>query len=161
MKIIESLLKYNLNYSFINKFFYKSLKKKLPKIKKIVVTFKILKYKTKDIILNLFILQTLTNKKNKLNFLKTKKPNLTLKLRKGIPVGISIIFKRQQLFSVFDIKILKLINFSKLKSIKKSNSLNFGLKKILNLKRIATFYTIFMNNIFNFNINLIFNKKTR
>ena len=168
MNFIENCFNFNLQYSFLNKFRYKSLSK-MPKIKKLVLTTKVSKYKTRELALNFLILELLIGRDLTFKIFKTKKPNLILKLRKGIPIGVMVILKKQiKIFCVltkfFHFKLLKnhkknINNVINLKKIKK-NYINFSIKNdILNLKKIALFYNLFIYNKLNFTINIIFYNK--
>jgi ribosomal protein L5 len=150
----------NLKYKLINKFNYKHINNLLV-IKKVILVVKTTKYKMQDLALSLLILKLLASIKIKTEIIKTKTQNLLLKIKKGIPIGIKLIIKSSYL--IFNIlSKLTYVKFRKNKikfNIKtiKNNFLNFNVKKILNYKKINSFYSLFLNQKLNFTINLIFN----
>lgn len=163
MNIFENFFIYNLYYCIINKLNYKSLKN-LPKINKIVLTLKTSQYKTKDLALNFLIFKLLTRKSNTIKIIKTKKPNLILKIRKGLPIGSKLIITNQnKQFNFLSLLIFKILKNNKVKLHFKNveKSLTFPIKNLFNLKYINIFYSIFMNKYLNFNINVVFNLKLK
>lgn len=170
MNLLEIFFFNNFRYTALNKYFFTSLKK-VPKIKKIVLTLKISKYKIKDLALNFLILELIQNitSNTRIQIIKTKKPNLILKLRKGTPIGCKIIINSS--FQIFEIlnKLninITLFNKTSKKNITKQlckidNSLTIPIKNVLSIKQINRFYNLFINNHFNFNINIFFSNKLK
>jgi ribosomal protein L5 len=170
MSVLENYFNSNLRYNFLNKLNHNKSLNNIPKIKKLILTVKISKYKTKELSLNFLVLELLTKTKKltKIQILKIKKPNLILKIRKGTPIGGKIILKNK-------LKILNTLTKIYFPLLKKNQNLNFKtLKKmqksyltisiknnILNFKKINLFYSLFTYNSFNFTVNIVFNNKLK
>lgn len=164
MQILERYYKYNLKYNFLNKFKYNSIKK-IPKLKKIVLTFKNKMPSLKLVILSLLAFEFITNIKN-VRILSVKKPNLMLKIKKGNPIGCKIILRKNNIFKFLNKLIFNiLIIFNSLKNInvKKfsthNNSYTFSIQNIMFFKKIRHFFNVF-SNIGNLNLAIIFEQNT-
>lgn len=115
-----------IHYELVNKFNYNNTKN-LPKLKKIILSFKNKNYKIKNFAATLFIIELITTKK--CTFTTAKKPNLFLKIQKGQPIGGQLILKKTIMYNFITIfnfeispKITNLIVF------KTNNQNNFSLK---------------------------------
>ncbi len=136
---------YNKNvvqYDLINKFIYKNLKV-LPKLKFIIVQFCFKKYELKNLITSLAALQFITNKKGVI--IKSKTANISLKIRKGYPVGCKVILKHIDISYFLE----KLVNnftisnkVSRLTKIK-TNSFSFKITNILSFTELENNYRFF------------------
>ena len=78
-------------YDLINKFYYNK-ETVVPKIKFIILTFDFKKYDFKQLLTSLTALELITNQKA--TFIKSRKPNISLKIRKGHPIGCKILIRR-------------------------------------------------------------------
>ena len=150
-------------YDLINKFYYKNIKQ-LPKIKKIILNFNFKRQNFKNLMSSLIALELISNQKP--IFIKSKISNITLKIRKGQPVGCKIILRKQN----SNIFIQKLINeyfYSKfniqesLKKIKPINSsfMSFQIKNSLIFPELEANYQIF-KQLTKLNITIVCTSKT-
>ena len=136
---------YNKNivqYDLINKFKYKNIKV-LPKLKSIIVQFCFKKYELKNLLTSLAALQFITNKKGVI--IKSKTANISLKVRKGYPVGCKVILRHtdlnyflEKLINNFTISN-KILNLTKIKT----NSFLFKITSILNFVELENNYRFF------------------
>jgi large subunit ribosomal protein L5 len=161
MNFIKHFFIYKLNYNLINKFFYTNIKK-LPKIKKIVLSFKCKTTDIKNLTSSALILELISNQKSTLTF--TKKSNIAIKLKKGTPVGCKITLRNIKLFNFIEqilIEIFPLIkNFNGLITKISNNNFSFTLKSsnILHDNEIKKHYYLFHFLPQLINITIIFNK---
>ena len=95
MHFLEHFHTKTLKYELLNKFFYKSTKK-LPTLKKIVLNFGCKTNDSKSLISSLLALKLITNQKGVLT--AANKSNITLKIKKGNPVGCKITLRNKQMF---------------------------------------------------------------
>ena len=84
-----------LQYEFINKFSYSNINK-LPKFKSIFLTFDLKKHDLKTLIDNLIALELLSSVNGFL--IPSKVSKISLKIRKGTPVGCKVILRKKKLF---------------------------------------------------------------
>ena len=82
------------NYDLLNKFEFKSIHK-LPVLVEIILKFDFNRYDYDLLIRSLMILELLSEKNSII--IKSKKSNLTLKIKKGLPVGCKVILKKKKL----------------------------------------------------------------
>ena len=78
-------------------FFDKVIFKKIPKITSAVLRFRLKHNDMKYLIAALAALELITSQKGVL--IKSKVPNVTLKLRKGQPIGCKVTIRKNTLFS--------------------------------------------------------------
>ena len=152
-------------YDLINKFQYKNINK-LPKLHKVVLTFGYKKSNLKQLIISLVALELISAQKPV--FTTSKVSNVTLKIRKGNPVGCKITLRKNKL-NIFLVKLInkffcdtKLVqNNGKINdtNISFSPTLTFKLKNNLIFSELEIHYQIF-KNLSNLNIILITNSKT-
>ena len=153
MHFLEYYNKNIVQYDLINKFIYKKLKA-LPKLKFIVVQFCFKKYELKNLITSFVALRFITNKKG--SIIKSKTTNISLKIRKGHPIGCKVILKHTRMNQFLE----KLINnFSISNKItafnrNENNLFSFKIKNILNFSELEKNYRFFnrLNNPLNINI---------
>lgn len=130
-------------HDFINKFSYKTLKQ-IPKLKKITLNFGYRKVNLKYIISGLLALECLTHKRG--NLTKSKRLNISLKIKKGNPVGCKIILYKKFMY-LFYFK-LRISIFEKIKSAFKTkaiNSISIKLKTPLVFNELENHYQFFKN----------------
>lgn len=101
-----------LKLELMNKFRYNKIEQ-IPKLKKIVLNFGCKNSDFKQLTRNLIALELITGKKG--YFTRSKKFSISLKIKKGNPVGCKVILRKNQMHS-FLIKILFEI-FPKLKDL--------------------------------------------
>ena len=148
-----------LNYDCLNKFYYLSFDK-LPKIKKITLSFKLKVFNLKKIAVHYLTLKYLNENKNHGIFLKANKPNLLLKIKKGNPIGCEFHLKKNKLVILFLTQlIINILLIAKTTSV--SISKNFCFFKINDIMLTPKFEKFF--NIFNTlnALNVIINFKAK
>jgi len=147
-------------YDLINKFQYKNVNK-LPSIHTVILSFNYKNPKLKQLISSLIALELITAQKP--IFIKSNVPIITLKIRKGNPVGCKITLRNYSLNNFLSKLMNEIFCDPKLiRSHKKLNHKNFlpvftlKLKNNLNFKVLETHYQIF-KDLSNLNIVLITN----
>lgn len=156
----ESIVKYDL----INKFNYSNTHS-IPKLTKIVLTFKCKTPNLKNLVTSALALRFITNKTPKLILLKNT--SIFIKLRKGSPIGCTLILKKKDMY-VFLTKLLvdifpKLKNFYKIsvnQSSKFQNSISYNMKEIFNFVQLGNNY-LFFENLSNLQITFVTNTKSK
>lgn len=104
---------HNSYYLFLNKTFkfeqinknYYSILTELPKIKKIVLSFKLNVFSLKMLAIHFLILQNIAETK-KGSIIRAKKANILIKIKKGNPVGCKILLTNNKKISLFLKKLL-------------------------------------------------------
>ena len=146
-------------YDLINKFYYKNVKH-LPKVKKIILNFNFKKHNFKNLMSSLLALELIGVQKP--IFIKSKTSNITLKIRKGQPVGCKVTLRKHKIYLV----IFKLINeffFSKrnleIKKPKNSSFLSFQIKNSLIFPELELNYQVF-KQLTKLNITIVCNSTT-
>lgn len=134
-----------LQYEFINKFNYSNINK-LPKLKAIYLTFDFKKYELKTLVDNLMALELLSSVNGFL--IPSKVSKISLKVRKGTPVGCKVILRKKKLLS-FLYKLLNtvsMINLNK-SSIsiqkKKGFKFSFRISNVLLFSELEENYSFF------------------
>ncbi len=163
MNILENYYKKIIRRDLINKFFYARLDE-IPQLKKIILNFGCKNSDVKNISLAMLSLELITTKRGFLT--KSKRPNMVLKIRKGNPVGCSIVLNNNVMYS-FLLKLLSEV-FPNLKSfaginISKtlvSTSFSFTLKDLINFKELEKQFYLF-TNLPPLNITVITNARTK
>ena len=146
-------------YDLLNKFKYKSLYN-IPSLETVILKFDFKIYDYRLLIKCLVILNLLSNKR--CNIIKSKKSNLSLKLKKGLPIGCKVILKKKKAFKFLisllnNSKIIK--NNFKVSCNNKQFSINLIILNILNLPQIQSNYHFF-KNINSLQIKLITTSKS-
>ena len=134
------------NYDLLNKFEFKSIHK-LPVLVEIILKFDFNRYDYDLLIRSLMILELLSEKNSII--IKSKKSNLTLKIKKGLPVGCKVILKKKKAlnFIMFLINNKKLIeNNYKIIKNNKGYTINLFNFNILNLSKFQSNYHFFKNS---------------
>jgi large subunit ribosomal protein L5 len=151
---------YNIvKYDLINKFHYKELSK-IPKLQAIILQFNLKKYDLKLLIVSLAALELITAQKGFLT--KSKTASVSLKIRKGQPVGCKITLRKTKMFEFF-FKLLNRIKIErKITNVKVStlNTFSFKIPSILIFNELEKNYQFF-KNLKNLNITIIMSTKNK
>lgn len=110
-----------LQYEFVNKFNYSNINK-LPKFSAIFLTFDLKKHDIKTLVDNLMALELLSSVNGFL--IPSKVSKISVKIRKGTPVGCKVILRKKKLFKF----LYKLLNTVVMSGLKK-NSISIQNKK--------------------------------
>jgi len=110
MQIFESHYNHIIKYDLLTKFNYKSIYS-IPKLKRIVLSFGIKEVNFKLLLPTLIALELVSAQKGVLS--KSNKSNITLKIRKGAPVGCKVTLSKTNMYTFFS-KIIIMI-FPKIK----------------------------------------------
>lgn len=132
---MKFLTDYNENvvkYDLINKFNYK-ISKQLPKLQSIVLTFKVKKYDLKTLSCCLAAIELISYQKPILT--QSKVSNISIKIRKGMPVGCKVTLKKKKLKHF----LFMLIN-------------KFQLTELKATSKDKLFFSCKISNVFIFNI---------
>jgi large subunit ribosomal protein L5 len=142
----EKIVKYDL----INKFQYKSITK-VPSIYFITINLKLKHWNLKLLISALAALELITLQKVMLT--KSKVSNVSLKIRKGQPIGCKVTLRKINMNS-FLIKLLnKTLMKSKIKNFTTNNLFSIKINNILIFKELEQNYQFF-KNLSSLNINV-------
>ncbi|MFA9290847.1 MAG: hypothetical protein ACEQSF_06525 [Solirubrobacteraceae bacterium] len=162
MNILEYYYKKIVRRDLINKFTYTHLEE-VPQLKKIILNFGCKNSDVKSIASALLSLELITTKKGSL--VKSKRANVLLKIRKGNPVGCTVVLKSNAMYD-FLFKLLtevfpNLRSFSGLSVSKKlgKTSFAFTLKDLINFKELEKQFYLFIN-LPPLNVTLVTNAKT-
>jgi large subunit ribosomal protein L5 len=100
MYLINYYYKLIIKHDLVNKFLYKNINE-LPKLKKINLNFYYdnKNFNLKNLGLSMLALELITNQKGKLTHLKN--PKLSIKIRKGHPVGCKITLEKKSMYEFF------------------------------------------------------------
>lgn len=150
MTFLNKYYKTVVKYDLINKFFYKDINK-LPNIKFITLSFNFKKFDIKLLISALAALEFITVNKGVLT--KSKVSNVSLKIRKGQPIGCKITLRKHKM-NQFLFKILnKIIINQTFKSDTLNNIFSIKLKNILIFQELEQNYRFF-KNLYNLNLTV-------
>jgi len=140
MRFINDFYFKSVKYNFINKFVCKNIKT-LPKLKTITLNFHSKQVNIKKILGGLLFFELILNQKGTLT--KTKNAIISVKIRKGNPVGCKLILKKQNL-----LKICYSIctSFSlRQKHLNKKNNVSFKMVNPLKNLELEKHYYFFNN----------------
>lgn len=158
MNLFKDYYKYIIKKDFINKFKIK-LNKKIPKIKKIILSFGCENFSIQKLSSTVLALNVLAQKKSSISPSKT--PNILLKIQKGQPAGCKVTLQKNEIYlfiNKLNLEILpKLKNFLGFK-IKKQR-FNFFLRlhgNKIQLQEFEKSYPLF-SNLPTLNINIVTN----
>lgn len=161
MNILNNYNEEIVKYDLINKFNYNKIND-IPYFKKIILDFNCKNFEIKKISPAILALELIANKKGVLT--KAKKANVLLKIRKGNPVGCSVVIRKSHMFNFFykivnDIlPILKNFKGIYLKKKNSNNSLTFNLKELIHFSNLEiNFY--FFENLPSLNVTIVTNTK--
>jgi len=147
MQIFEYYYNNVIKYDLINKFYYKN-HKQIPKVIKIILNFNCNTVNIKKLISSMIALELITNQKGV--FLTSKKANISLKLRKGNPIGCKVTLKKKNM-NIFFFRLISEIfpniklfeGFIGKKFKNNSNSFSFKINKTLFLIELEKYYQFF------------------
>lgn len=146
----ESIVKYDL----INKFNYRNLNK-IPKLEFLTLTFKLQKYDIKTLISASSAIEIITSQKSVLNYSKVS--NVSLKIRKGQPVGCKATLRKQNLNYFLYVLINTVPPIKNDIRIQKNVQLfSISINNILIFKNLENNYPFF-KKLSNLNVNLTTN----
>jgi large subunit ribosomal protein L5 len=163
MQFLQSFYLNTLKYDLINKFTYKNTYA-IPKVKKIILNFGSQASDFKQLASSLFVIEWITNQKGILT--KTKKSNISLKMRKGSPVGCKVTLRNYNLHNFFAriiIEILPLIKplkKSKITQKLEKNTFSYDLHNIFTFTELKRYY-YFLPNLSKLKISIVTNAKNR
>ena len=162
MYLINDYYNNIVKYDLINKFYYQNITQ-LPKIKKIILTFNFKKQTLKNLMSSLIALELISTQKP--IFVKSKISNITLKIRKGQPVGCKLTLRKSKV-NFFIFKLWNDFFYSKNyveKNIKIKTSnisvFSFQIQNSLIFSELETNYQIF-KQLTKLNITIVCTSKT-
>ena len=129
-----------LKYDLVYRFNYKN-SKELPRIEKISLSFNNKKYDFNSLVSSLVALELLSNQRGQL--VKSKTQNVSLKLRKGDPIGSKVTLRKSSMF-LFISNLLN-VNRSGLPLVAKVHNSGFSLKidNLMAFKKLENNYLFF------------------
>ena len=155
MHYLENYYNKALKYELINKFQYSKLNK-LPKIKKIILSFNCQTNEIKAISASLLALELLIYQKGFLT--KTNKTKLFIKIRKGSPAGCKLTLNKKLLLQFLTKNYLKIFpnikNFDGLIFKQNKNNFSYQIKNLFNSSDLENHYHLFYN-LPKFNVALV------
>jgi large subunit ribosomal protein L5 len=140
-----------IKYDLINKFIYKNIEE-LPKLEKINLNFRYdnNNFNLKSLALAMMALELITKQKGKLTQHLNNNTKLSIKIRKGYPVGCKVTLRKLTMYEFF-LKLLinifpKIKNFYGVK-IKKNliSTISFKLKNTSAFNELEKHHTLFKN----------------
>jgi large subunit ribosomal protein L5 len=148
MSYTNSFKFHNINivkYDLLSKFNYKNIHQ-IPSFNKIVLSFALKELNFKRMLQATAALQLISNQKAVLT--NSKKANISLKIRKGAPVGCKITLRKSQLFLFLSKLVLFILpnikTFEKIRFKHKNlNSLSFLLTDLLVFSELENQYDLF------------------
>lgn len=156
-----SFQNYNFNvikYDLINKFIYTKVTQ-IPKLQFMILRFDIKNLNIKNLMSSLLALEILTLQKG--NFLRSKKPNVVLKIRKGHPVGSVVILRKKKKIRFLVLLLNKIIcKQLKILTAVKTQTFSFKISDILIFNELKNNYQFF-KYLRNLNINLVTTSKNK
>ena len=163
MKNITNYLETVIKYDLINKFNYTNLKA-IPKVKKVVLSLNCTTTELKKLALMVLSIELITTSQKSV-LITAKKPSLLLKIKKGQPIGCSIILEKKLMYNfLFKLLVEVFPYLKKFKGFplnKKKNELNFcfNIKNLTDFKSLDTHFYLF-NKLQNLNVTIVTNTKT-
>ena len=151
----KSYSKKIVSYDLLNKFNYNSLNE-LPQLFNIILKFDFKKYDYKLLIKCLFILELLS--KSSPSVIISKKSELSLKIKKGFPVGCQVNLYREFSSILNTIITIQKLMFYKFKVNK--NYIDINITNILNLPQLQNNYHFFKNTK-NLSIRILITSNSR
>ena len=95
MNVLKYQSRSRLKYDLVHRFNYKNIQE-LPRINKISLSFNTKKYDLNFLVSSLVALELLSNQRGKL--VKSRTQNVSLKLRKGDPIGSKVTLRKSRMF---------------------------------------------------------------
>ena len=161
MSFFSKYLQHIMKYDSINALFFKK-PKHLPKLKKIVLNFGYQKSNFSRLISGLLALEFLTSQKGKIT--KSKRLNIVLKIKKGIPVGCKVTIRKKNMHKFYK-KLITSV-FTKLKKPqndqppKSCKSVTITIQNPLIFMELENHYEIF-KDIPKLNVTFVTNTKSK
>lgn len=164
MDILKYYYEIIIKHDLINKFHYSNIKK-IPKLKRIVLSFGCNSSQLKDLTPALLSLELLTEKKSNLS--KSKQANIVLKIKKGQPIGCYIPLTGTKMYKFLFILLVKV--FPALKDFKgipvdmknlHTNTISFSINDLTVFKELNTHF-YFYNKLPPLSITLVTNTNTK
>jgi large subunit ribosomal protein L5 len=162
MNLLENYYKKVIRHDLINKFFYKHVRE-IPQLKKIILNFGCKSLEIKNIAASLLSLELIAVQQGALT--KSKRANILLKIRKGNPVGCTVVLKKDKMYN-FLLKLLidvfpNLRDFKGINVAKKlsNTSFSFTLKDLISFKELEKQFYLF-SSLPPLNITFVTNTKT-
>ena len=155
MNIFDSYYKRTIKQNCVNKFVINK-HRNIPKLEEITLNFRCENFSIHKFATTMLALEIITKKKSEI--LVSKKPNILLKMQKGLPVGCKVRLKNEKLYSFIarlSIEILtKSKNLSGFKVENRRHNFSFQLAgNQIFLKEFENSYPLFANlPILNINI---------
>jgi large subunit ribosomal protein L5 len=149
MQIFKYYYNNVIKYDFINKFYYKNYKQ-IPKIIKIILSFNCKNLNIKQLISSLIFLELISAKKGLISV--SKKSDVSLKIKKGNPVGCKVTLRKIDMNFFFfrlvseifpNIKQFNGFYVKQLSNYSSSSSFLFVVKKTLFLSELQKHYSFF------------------
>ena len=163
MNILENYYRKVIRHDLTNKFFYNNIEE-VPRLKKIILNFGCKSFEIKNLAASLLSLELITIQEGALT--RSKRANILLKIRKGNPVGCTVVLKKNKMYN-FLFKLLtdvfpNLRDFKGISVSKKlsNTSLSFTLKDLINFKELEKQFYLF-SNLPPLNITFVTNTKTK
>lgn len=159
MHFIDYFLRTFIQKDFILKFYYKKfIINNLPCFKQIILTFNFNTIDLKFFLSTLLLLETISFKK--VDVLKAKKLNITVKIKKGQPIGCKVCLKKKYLYLFFENFLTS--NFLKSSKLLNLNYISFSISDFSKFKiKFLDDSYYFLNKIPRLNVIIIFNKKKK
>jgi len=146
MHFFEYYTKNFVKYDLLNKFQYKKISQ-IPKLNKIILSYEFKKYDFRLLLSALIALELITLQK--CSIIRAKVSNISLKVRKGNPIGCKVIL-RKKLMNLFFFKLLnelliKIQKFNLNFDKKESKTFSFKVKNSLIFTELENNYQFFKN----------------
>lgn len=157
---LKDYLTNTVNYDFLNKFVYKKISK-IPVLLNTTLYFKFKVYNFKALIMSLVVLDIVCGKKGSIT--KSKVSNVSLKLRKGSPVGCKVVLRKKESEKFLSVLFDNFVNIKHTKNIgfdKQGFSLSTVIPNVLLLPELESNYQFF-KNLEHLNIKLASTAKTK
>jgi large subunit ribosomal protein L5 len=157
MRFLKIYEKNIIKYDLLNKFKYKEISK-LPQIKKIVLNFTYKNSNIKNLITSLIALELIANQKGLLTYSNIS--NISLKIRKGQPIGCKVIIKKKYIYLFFSKLVIDILpnfkNFKeiKMKKVSKLSSITLKIKSVLGFLEFEGQYK-FLKDLSSLNITIV------
>lgn len=147
MTFLTNYYKNIVKYDLLNKFIYKT-PYNIPKIQKIILNFNYKKQNLKILITSLLALELISSQKSMI--LKSKISNITVKLRKGNPIGCKLTLRNYRIPTFLAKLIQNIYIKSKIITLFQNNkflntTISFQLKNILIFPELEAHYQFFKN----------------
>lgn len=163
MNVLENYYQKVIKYDLLNKFFYNHIED-IPQLKKIILNFGCKSFEIKKLAASLLSLELISLQPGVLT--KSKKANILLKIRKGNPVGCTVVLKKKRMYN-FLFKLLidvfpNLRDFKGITVAKKlsTTSFSFTVKDLISFKELEKQFYLF-SNLPPLNITFITNTKSK